>query len=97
MSIHRSIPVAGFLAVAPFLPDVHRFVPPLVTGESALRGYLIVGKEDPQSLAGARALAEHMQLQGLACKVEVQPRMGHDYPEDFAASLMKGLQFLTEG
>ncbi|MFQ5759090.1 MAG: alpha/beta hydrolase [Candidatus Bathyarchaeia archaeon] len=97
LSLNASVKARGFVAVAPFLPDVERFVPLMdIARGSRLRGYIIVGEQDSESCEGARALAEHMRSQDLLCELEVHPDLGHAYPLDFHQSLNRALDFILQ-
>ena len=84
----------GFVCVSPALTEVVSLMP--LIGEAVkrrVRGYLITGERDP-----SRPLIEelHRKLtsKGLACRLEVNPHLGHEYPENFPSTLSSAIEFL---
>jgi len=93
-ALSGSVPAQGFLAVAPSF-RMEDITPLMAAAPRELRGYVVVGAED-WSYGPATELAAGLQKAGLKCNVEAHPGLAHDYPEDFAASLRRGLAFLQE-
>jgi predicted esterase len=96
LAVSNKLDIGGFLAVAPFIPDVNQLLEQLKAAQpQALRGYIVVGDEDYGCLKIAQALGEQLPAYGVACEVEVHPNTGHWFPPDFAQSLQRGLAFIT--
>lgn len=93
-ALTRSVSAQGFLAVAPSL-RMEQLAPLVNNGPPGLKGYIVVGTRD-WFYGPATELAETLQRAGLACKVEEHEGLDHDYPEEFAASLRRGLDFLQD-
>ncbi len=93
MALQQTIPVRGFVAVAPWVPEIESWMP-LVEGAkgSGLRGTIIVGENDAGCFTGARALGELLDSEGIACDLQVIPGLAHDYPADFAKRLQRALR-----
>lgn len=92
-ALSGAVPASGFLAVAPSF-RIEQMAPLITAAPRGLRGYVVVGTED-WCYAAAKELAAAMQEAELACTVEEHPSLAHDYPPEFAASLKRGLAFLT--
>ncbi len=89
-------PIACFIAIAPYIPDVDEMLGLLKPGESeGLRGYFLLGGEDKRCTPGAARLYEALVKRGIPCGIEVFPGLGHDFPEDFDAALQRAIQLLT--
>lgn len=86
----------GFFVVAPSF-RLEEVEPLLTTADKGLRGYIVVGTEDPWSYGRARELADAMRKAGLQCVVEEIAGLDHDYPPDFSSCLRRGLEFLCGG
>ncbi len=93
MALGQVIPVRGFVAVGPWVPEIESWMP-LVQGAKGLglRGTVIVGEQDAECFAGARALAELLDTEGIACDLQVIPGLGHEYPADFGKRLERALK-----
>lgn len=98
LALSGSVPVTGFVAVAPFLPDMERFAELIdTTKDRDLRGYFIVGGQDAESAESTSKLAALMQSIGFSCEVEYHPELGHAYPAEFHVTLQRALDFLSSG
>jgi len=87
----------GFIAVVPAVRDIEGFVV-LVDKAAArgIKGYIITGDRD-QFYQGACRLQDAMEKNGLLCKLDVRPGMGHRFPPDFSDTLLRALDFILKG
>ena len=89
-------PIAGFIAIAPYIPDIDAMMGLLKLGESErLRGYFLLGGEDTSCTPGATRLYEELVKRGVPCGVEVFPGLGHEFPQDFNTALQRAIQSIT--
>lgn len=86
VSLHALLPVRGFVALCPPVPDAITDAEIEAAVARGLRGSLLTTERDGR-LDAQRALAEHFVAQGLPVEFAVAPDTGHWYPEDFAAQL----------
>ena len=95
LPLTRRIKARGFLAVCAWLPEIKEFTA-LVEGGAGkmLRGYVIVGQHDP-SREGASGLVDLFTTHKLKAALDLRAGLGHEYPTDMAATLLKALAFLT--
>jgi pimeloyl-ACP methyl ester carboxylesterase len=94
MSLNELIPNLGFIAIAPFIPDIQRFVPLLEAAKDRfIRGYVIAGEKDANCYAGTRELVAAMKSHGIPCEFESHADLGHAYPPDFRDSLDRARRF----
>lgn len=91
-AMSRSVPAQGFLVVTPSF-RMEQMIPMVRSAPPSLRGYIVVGTED-RSHRPATELAAALQQVGIACDLEEHEGLGHDYPDGFATSLRRGLEFL---
>ncbi|MFL5800522.1 MAG: alpha/beta hydrolase [Roseiflexaceae bacterium] len=95
LTVSGAIEARGFVAVSPFLKDIQSLAPLLDARDPrTLRGYIIVGEQDEGCIKISRQLADLMASRDLACKIELHPGLGHEFPPDFAPSLANGLRFV---
>jgi dienelactone hydrolase len=99
LALTGAIPARGFIAVCPGGPysQVPDLWGPTIEEASGrdLRGYVIVGGQDP-SLEGGKALVALLRAAGIPCELEEHPAMGHDYPADFPDRLHGILSDIVE-
>jgi predicted esterase len=89
-------PIAGFIAIAPYIPDVEGMMRLLEPGKrQGLRGYFLLGGEDKQCTPGATRLYEELVKRGIPCGIEVFPGLAHEFPQDFNAALQRAIQLVT--
>ena len=63
-----------------------------------LRGYVILGEEDESvSQEHIELLVEQLNRNGIFCDLEMVPHAGHDFAPEFESSLLRGLEFITQG
>lgn len=95
-ALKQIFPIAGFIAIAPYIPDVDEMMGLLKPGESErLHGYFLLGGEDTNCTPGATRLYEELVKRGIPCGMEVFPGLGHEFPENFIAALQRGIQSIT--
>jgi hypothetical protein len=60
-----------------------------------VRFYVLVGDQD-QSCAGARAFAALLEKHKLRATLDERLGLGHEYPDDMEATLIRALDFVTK-
>jgi hypothetical protein len=91
-TLDPSLGARGFIAVVPGTPALHdRVVRAAV--DRGVRGWVVVGAEDPQAQAGLR-IGSDLSAAGLPVTAESVSGVGHDYPADFDARLPGIVDFL---
>jgi pimeloyl-ACP methyl ester carboxylesterase len=101
LTIQGILPVKGFIAIGPggpLMDDVENWTAMLRENpQRKLRGYLIFGQEDktiPQE--NIRLLAEILNQAGIITELEEAPDLGHDFAQEYAESLLRGLNFIDQ-
>ena len=90
------IPASGFIALAPYIPDVDEMLRLVDKAKRRLpRGYFLLGGEDESCTPGAIKLYEGMEKRGMDCRLKVFPGVEHDFPPDFGQILPQVIDFLT--
>lgn len=90
------IPVSGFIAIAPYIPDVDEMLRLVDEAKRHLPcGYFLLGGEDESCTPGAKKLYEGMEKRGMDCRLKVFPGVEHDFPPDFGQILPQVIEFLT--
>lgn len=85
----------GFLVLGPYLPDVAELEPHLENArQRGLRGYIVVGEQDRQCYEVAQQVHKLLNDNGIACELELRTDIQHNYPDDFAEVLIRGLEFI---
>jgi predicted esterase len=94
-AIKGLFPISGFIAVAPYIPQIEEMIP-LLEGcpNRELRGYLLLGGDDEECTPGALKLHEEITKRGFQCGLEVFPELAHEFPKDFDIVLPKAIDFL---
>ncbi len=101
LAVEGLLPVEGFIALGPGGPlmnDVENWTAILSEKpERDLRGYLIVGEEDNTiSHENIRLLAEILNQAGIPTELEEIPEAGHDFNEEYADGLLRGLRYIDD-
>jgi predicted esterase len=94
LAVQRLLPVSGFIAVAPYLPDVEsKLGQPSKTPAGRLRGYLLTGDLDghQEMFAQIEQLLEEQRVSHLR---ERRPHLDHDFPADFDHCLDQAIQYI---
>ena len=87
----------GFLVLGPYLPDVTALEPFLEAAQQrGLRGYIVVGEGDVQCYEVAQQVHKLLNDSGIPCELELRTDIQHNYPEDFADALERGLAFIQK-
>lgn len=95
-ALKQLFPIAGFIAIAPYIPEVGGMTKQLEVGIGRkLRGYFLLGKEDTSCTPGAIQLYEELMKLGIPCGIEVFPGVSHDFPPDFDVVLQRAIRFLV--
>jgi len=85
----------GFLVLGPYLPDVAALEPFLEAArQRGLRGYIVVGEQDVQCYEVAKQVHKLLNGEGIPCELELRTDIQHNYPNDFADALARGLAFI---
>jgi len=93
MALRQAILVRGFVAVAPWVPEIESWIGAVQGAKGlGLRGTIIVGDRDDDCFAGAQALAGLLDAEGIACELQIVPGLDHEYPADFPARLERALK-----
>lgn len=97
MTLNGSIPATGFIAVAPFIPDIERFIPLIATvKDQAKRGYVIAGEQDHNCYPGAKKLVKALRSHGMPCEFESHPELAHAYPPHFSGSIDRAIAYIDK-
>ncbi len=94
LAVRQDLPVRGFVAVAPYLPDIEPLLaaPDLEPGDRP-RGYLVLGGQDPDHASFER-IQSLLQEKSIPYQFEEHSEIGHTYPLDFASALPRALAFI---
>jgi len=107
LTLKRAFPCRGFIAVAPsdwVVPESKRaterdrpspafssFIQ--ASSGKGFRGQIFIGENDP-FLKKIEFLKDEMVHRGLECEYSVEPKTGHEYPDNFDSKLAKSLRFV---
>lgn len=91
---NRPFPINGFACVGPGIEPLE----PLISlmepaGARGLRGWILAGERE-RGLDLVTRLSDALTSHGVACRLEVVPGLGHEFPDDFGARLQSGLHFV---
>jgi predicted esterase len=84
------LPVRGFVALCPAVPESLRDEDILAAKSRGLRGTLLTTELDHR-VEAQRALAERMTRLGLTVEFHQTPNIGHWFPDDFAVRLDRAI------
>lgn len=94
MALTGTIPVRGFVGVAPPAQDVKEIKSLLEHNVARrVRGYFVVGDND-FVFEGTRQLHDLLRSHDMPVEFELRPSLTHAVPEDFAKSLRRALTFI---
>ncbi|HWI65724.1 MAG TPA: hypothetical protein VNT75_28170 [Symbiobacteriaceae bacterium] len=97
MALEGALPVRGFLAVGPYIPDMEPLRAALAGArERGIRGYILIGAEDQICRDYAQGLFDLMRSHDVPVEVEVIPDLGHAYPPDFAERFARAMAFILQ-
>ena len=101
LAIEGLLPVQGFIAIGPggpLMDDVENWTALLAKKPAHnLRGYLILGEEDETiTQENVHLLAEILNQSGIPTDLERIPAAGHDFSEEYADALLRGLNFIEQ-
>jgi predicted esterase len=101
LTLSRRFNAQGFILLGPGGPMIDKlntWDPFLINAEDLhLRGTIIMGEEDttiPQD--NVHMLVEKLNQNGVACKLETHPNLGHGYPPDFDQIIHRALEHIFE-
>jgi acetyl esterase/lipase len=95
LALRGYIRARGFLIVAPYLPYEYVEAPEMtITPSNPLRGYVVVGEQDDPTFGFSEKFTTRIEQAGIPCQRVSYPGLEHDYPPDFDAVLLQGLQFI---
>ena len=95
LALSGALPARGFVGVNAYLADPRGLVPPLeARGGRGSRAFLIASQRDEACYKIAQQLAELLPAHGVACRLELHPDLGHDFPPEFERSLLPALDFI---
>jgi predicted esterase len=94
---NQPFPVRGFACVGPGIQDMEPLLP-LIEPAAArgLRAWILAG-ENERGLELITRLGHELGSRGVPCKLDVVPRLGHEFPEDFGTRIQSGLSFVLAG
>ena len=91
-ALHSEALINGFIGVGTWWADLDSIktlaVPPM-----SLRCYFITGERD-YSLERAKEIQSVQKTNGIPCKEEIHPELGHEFPADFEKSFMRAVDFI---
>jgi predicted esterase len=96
-----NLPARGFIAVSPSIRGFESHFQPgeLLPHRSpdtlTLRGYLITGGQDSRQDM-FQQITQTLADRGVTYQHEDHPDLGHEYPDDFPASLGRAIQFILD-
>lgn len=95
--LEQVIPCRRFVLMGPYLGDL-KGIDAMVEAFSSGAGkdYILVGEKDSDCIEGAKNLHNMLKEHGVDSRLEIIPKLGHAYPEDFSGRLEKNLDFLLE-
>lgn len=88
-------PISGYIGVAPYFDHVDEIFSALnVQASQHVRCYFLLGEDDADCTTKALAMKEKLAAVGIACGVEIFPGLGHDFPADATAAILRALDFI---
>jgi len=96
-ALKQIIPVNRFIVNCPYVPDLEQMTALLDACQNHdLRGYLLLGEEDPSCTPGALQLQQEFEKRGFKCAVDVIPGLHHRFPENFPEVFQHALDFVLQ-
>ncbi|AZR74607.1 hypothetical protein BBF96_15225 [Anoxybacter fermentans] len=94
--LNDEIPSKGFIAVMPAIGDVEEYVPLIESAaKRGIKGCIVIGDND-YFYPRVMELYAEIQKRNLPCKLMVEKRLGHSFPEDFYIKLTSAIDFILE-
>jgi predicted esterase len=90
-ALRGNIPVRGFIGIATWWENVDE----LACGGKNLRGYFVTGAKD-HTLDRGREIQNTLRANNVQLVEEVHADLGHEFPDDFAASFDKAIEFIFD-
>jgi len=91
-ALHQEVGIHGFIGVGTAWNNLDSVVH-LAKGVENLRCYFISGKND-FTLGRSREIQAVLEANGIACKEEFHPELGHEFPADFEKSFTRAVDFI---
>jgi predicted esterase len=87
---------AGFVAVAPYIPEEQDVAPLLADREAQnTRGYVVIGDQDEGCYQVAHTLTTTLRGNGNRVELHEYAGLYHEYPADFAQVLPRALKYVA--
>lgn len=94
-ALKQLVPVNSFIVNCPYVPDLEEMTALLDACQNrGLRGYFLLGEEDPSCTPGALQLQQEFEKRGFKCAVDVIPGLHHGFPENFPDVFQRALDFV---
>ncbi len=89
------IPVepAAFIGIVASAPNAGSLTGIRAAAARGLRGWLVTGDRDTTRQA-VRSLHRQLAAEGMECRLDDIPELGHQYPRDFSERCVEALEFL---
>lgn len=91
-ALHQEVGIRGFIGVGTAWNDLDS-IDFLAKSVEMLRCYFISGKND-FTLERSREIQAVLEVNGIACKEEFHPELGHEFPADFGKSFTRAVDFI---
>jgi predicted esterase len=91
-AFHPETHIRGFIGVGTWWADLET-IKALTVPTMSLRCYFITGEKD-HALKRAKEIQSVLKANGIACKEEVHPDLGHEFPANFEKSFRQAIDFI---
>ena len=86
------IQVAGFIFVAPWLPEIEEWAPMLeILKTKAIKCHILCGEQDEDCLESSQAFIKQLKKKQIPYTFELVDSLDHDFPKSFNKDLLKFL------
>lgn len=89
----------GFIAVIPAIRDAKALASVAdlnLATERGVRGWLFIGELDQGFRGETERFHALAKERSFPCELVIEPRLGHDFPEEFGSKLARALNFILE-
>jgi len=91
------IQVKGFILVAPWLPEIDKWVPLLdKIREKGIKGYVVCGDKDDDCYECTRRFTDLLSSKNISYELKIFKGLGHEYPDSFNEILPKAIEFILK-